>query len=110
MWNKKQNYIIEYQTQQVKISIPLKTQNNLQITFISYTDLEMMGLKSAQLLCNLSGSGKFILWDILTDSHGDKFNKIEEKLLKDSSYALYLSSNYLYVVEMNTAIDMNSEL
>lgn len=110
MWNKKQNYIIEYQTQQVKISIPLKTQNNLQITFISYTDLEMMGLKSAQLLCNLSGSEKFILWDILTDSHGDKFNKIEEKFLQDSSYSLYLTVHTLYVVEMNTAIDISCDL
>lgn len=110
MWNKKKNYIIEYQTQQVMFSIPLTISKPLQTFFISYTDLEMQGLKSAQLLCNLSGSGKFIIWDILTDSHEDRFNKTEERFLQNSSYSLYLSKNYLYVVEMNTAMDMSSEL
>lgn len=110
MWNKKQNYIIEYQTQQVRLSLPLTTAKTLQIIFVSYTDLEMQGLKSAQLLCNLSGSGKITIWDILTDSHEDRFTKTEERFLQNSSYSLYLSKNQLYIVEMNTAMDISSEL
>ena len=97
MWKeKKESYVLEYCYQNGFVSIPFKFSKSLTLKIVTYTDLEVTGLRTAKLLCNLKGAGKVALWKIKQDI------KAKENYLQDACYNLYLSSHILYIVKMDT--------
>lgn len=113
MWKekKKEKYVLEFCYQNYYISIPFKYSKHLKTNLITYTDLQMIGLSSAKLICNLSGNGEIRLWNVKRTLHDKKEESqlLETRYLQKSNYALYLSSNFLYIVRMNTSTMQESK-
>lgn len=104
MWKeKKESYVLEYCYQNGFVSIPFKFSKSLTLKIVTYTDLEVTGLRTAKLLCNLKGAGKVALWKIKQDIKAkENYLITDEKYFQDACYNLYLSSHILYIVKMDT--------